>query len=300
MSAKPYDDTFKELVEQDPAAWAAWATHAPAPGARVIDSDLSTVTGLADKVIRQPRTQGDLLIAIEAESSHAGHTPEDALLYSVLLRRRHGLPVKSVLLLLRPEANATAATGRLEWRDTPAPVPEGEEPPPPPPPYLGFDYDVVRLWQQPLAPLLAGSLALLPLAVLTNEAQPNIEAVGEQVGRRLVAETPEADRGKMVSALAQLMGLRYEFGLIERIVRRVATVEDNTWIRGWMERGERRGAVRTAREMLLRIGRQKLGEPQPAALASIEAMDDVGRLQDLTAQVLEVGTWADLLSAQPV
>ncbi|MBY0230162.1 MAG: hypothetical protein K2W96_12845 [Gemmataceae bacterium] len=292
MSRKPYDDTFKDLVERDPEAWAAWATGAPAPGARVVDSDLSSVTGLADKVIRQPRPQGDLLINIEAESGHAGETPKDALLYSVLLSHRFGLPVKTVILLLRPEANATAATGRLEKRDTPPPVPEGEEPPPPPPPYLTFDYDVVRLWVLPMAPLLEGPLALSLLALVTNEAQPVIESVGDRVGRRIVAETPEADRGKMVSAMGLLLGLRHGLPLIERIIQRVTTMEDNGFVNGLLERGE----VRGTRNTLLDLGRMKLGEPPASTLSTIEAVNDPDRLRILTRRILAVDSWDALLS----
>ncbi|MBY0232480.1 MAG: hypothetical protein K2W96_24645 [Gemmataceae bacterium] len=284
MSAKPYDDTFKDLVERDPAAWAAWALGRPVTGATVIDSDLSTVTGLADKVIRQPRTGGDLLIAIEAESGHAGQTPNDALLYSVLFTHRHALPVRSILLLLRPEANATAATGVLERREEVAATE----------PYLRFTYFVYRVWLEPLAPLLAGPLALLPLAVLTNEARADIDGTAQRAAARILAETPADKQGKMISSMAQLLGMRYDDDIVDRVLRSLPMTEDNSYARVMM----RRGAVRNAREMLIEFGRPKLGEPQPTTISAIESLDDPDRLRALAGRIHSVESWDALLAEE--
>ena len=51
--SKPYDAAAKELLETDPAAWAALLGAARPPElVSIIDSDLSTITAAADKVIR--------------------------------------------------------------------------------------------------------------------------------------------------------------------------------------------------------------------------------------------------------
>ncbi|MBY0230945.1 MAG: hypothetical protein K2W96_16790, partial [Gemmataceae bacterium] len=199
MSATPFDDTFKHLVELDPAAWAAWAMGRPVAEASVMDSDLATVAARADKVIRLPR-EGlpDLLIDIEAESSHAAEAPPKQHAYSTLLTRKHGLPVRSVLLLLRPEANATAATGEWEVRENPDDPDEV--------PYLVFRYRVVRLWEEPLAPLLEGAAALVPLAPLTDAARTDLQGTVKRAVERLRAETPPDESSRMMSAMAVMLG----------------------------------------------------------------------------------------------
>ena len=60
-------------------------------------------------------------------------------------------------------------TGIVELRHTPPELP-----------YHTFRYEVVRLWQQPLAPLLGGPVGLLPLAPLTDEAEADLPGVVDQ------------------------------------------------------------------------------------------------------------------------
>jgi hypothetical protein len=163
MAGKPFDATMKDLIEADAASWAALASSVLPISVRFEDADVSSVTAAADKVLRVQDRTGEWLFDLEPQSSHAGDAPEALHLYSTLLQRRHHLLVRSVLLLLRPEANATAVTGLLEWKH------DDEEDP-----YLTFRYRVVRLWQEPVERFLRGGLGTLPLAALTDEASDHL------------------------------------------------------------------------------------------------------------------------------
>ncbi|OWK35712.1 hypothetical protein [Fimbriiglobus ruber] len=58
MTPKPFDPTLKALVETSPESWPAFVGGPPGP-TDVIDADIATVSGAADKVIRvraDPRT----------------------------------------------------------------------------------------------------------------------------------------------------------------------------------------------------------------------------------------------------
>src|SRR2546421_5296599 len=134
MSSKPFDATVKDLVELDAAAWAA-LVGASCHSAQVIDADVSTLTAASDKVIRVEGAAGPGLLNLEMETSHAGDVPERMHFTSTVLRRRHGLPVRSAVVLLRPEANASVLTGVFaqHWPS------EAQ-------PYDVFRYDVIRLW----------------------------------------------------------------------------------------------------------------------------------------------------------
>jgi hypothetical protein len=65
-------------------------------------------------------------------------------LYNALLEYWHALPVRSVGILLAPKANLAAIHG-YHTRQFP-----GE------PPHLEFRYQVIRVWELLVAPLLAG------------------------------------------------------------------------------------------------------------------------------------------------
>jgi hypothetical protein len=78
------------------------------------------------------------------------------------------LPVHSVLVVLRPKANATDQTGALELTGADRT------------PFLTFRYTVVRVWQETVAGLLAAGPGLAPLAIRTNEAAADLDGVFER------------------------------------------------------------------------------------------------------------------------
>ena len=57
----------------------------------------------------------------------------------------------------------------------------------------------------------------------------------------------------------------------------------------------REGEVNEARKFLLLQGRIRFGEPPPQAVAALDALTDVGRLEELGARVLQASGWQELL-----
>jgi hypothetical protein len=111
--SKPYDATSKDLIETDPAGWVAFLGCVVPPSAvRLVDADLSTVTTEADKVIRVDEPERWLL-HIDIQTGASGDMERRLLRYNALLHHRHGLPVASVVVLLRKEANMTWLTGQM-------------------------------------------------------------------------------------------------------------------------------------------------------------------------------------------
>ena len=51
MTPKPYDPTLKAMVETQPESWPACLGR-PAGPTTVIDADIATLSGAADKVLR--------------------------------------------------------------------------------------------------------------------------------------------------------------------------------------------------------------------------------------------------------
>jgi hypothetical protein len=152
---KPFDATMRELFELEPAAWLEFlGIPVPDPSlVQVIDSNVSTVTAEADKVVRVGGPE-PVIVHTEFLSGRDLAYPEQAHWYNTLLRRRHKVPVWTVLVLLRPTADGPELNGTFE---TTFPG-RGRN--------LWFWYDVVRLWLQPPERLLTAGLPLLPLARL--------------------------------------------------------------------------------------------------------------------------------------
>src|SRR5579875_870523 len=120
---------------------------------------------------------------------------------NVLLHDGYGLPVHSVVILLRPRADRGDLTGTLSYKARPG---RG---------YLDFAFEVIRLWQVPTERLLTSGLGTLPLAVLGQmpAGRTTEEALSEVITRLVQRIEAEAapERGPIpLTAAYVLIGLR--------------------------------------------------------------------------------------------
>jgi hypothetical protein len=191
---KPFDAAMRELFELEPAAWLEFlGIPVQDPGqVEVIDSNLSTFTAEADKVAR---IGGDFPLIVHTEfiSGRDLADPEQAFWYNTLLRRRHRLPVWTVLVLLRPAADGPEMTGAYE-SEVPG---RGKN--------LWFRYDVVRVWLEAPERLLSAGLPLLPLAPVSNVAPEELRDVLTAVATRLRDEAGPGLKTTLWAATAILI-----------------------------------------------------------------------------------------------
>jgi predicted transposase YdaD len=291
----PFDATMKDLIESDPAAWSALGSDRPARRVTVEDADVSSVSAAADKVLRVEDDAGTWLHDIEPESSHAGEAPEKLFLYSTLLAHRHKLPVCSTLLLLRPEANAAAASGELR-RYHPGEIE----------PYLIFRYRVVRVWEEPLERFMNGGLGTLPLAALTDEAKADLAGTVKRINERLRSLTNSAVAERLEVSTFILLGLRYSGERIAEVRKGVEMVdlressfyqlvrkEIGDEIRS---EGEKNGRMAGIRQTILSQGRRKFGPPSPEVEVALEGIADQAKLASLSDRLVDVSSWEDLFA----
>ncbi len=286
----PFDDTLKHLTELSPEDWVVQGGWTAAP-ATLIDADIATISGAADEAIRVAGPT-DWLLAVDF---HAGHDTvaklPDLLLYNSALFKRHRLPVRSLLVLLHQGADSPQLTGLYE-RGFP-----GE------PFDVAFRYQTVRVWQVSAEKWLSGGLGLLPLAPLGDVQPVDLPAVIARMKQRLAQTVPPSQAGVFWSATFILMGLRYEQALIKRLLQEVGNMKESVTYRAILEEGEARGEARgeakgeakEARKILLLFGRDKFGEPSADVPATLDAITDVDRLNDLLLRLKHAASWQELL-----
>src|SRR5262249_29499288 len=141
----------------------------------VIDSNVSTVTAEADKVMRIGGPQRRIVHA-EILAGRDLALPERAHWYNTLLRRRHSVPVWTAVVLLRPAAEGPDLTGTYAG-SFPG---KGRS--------LWFAHDVIRVWQLPPEGLLTAGLPVLPLAPVSDVAAERLPEVLTAVAQRLKRE----------------------------------------------------------------------------------------------------------------
>lgn len=294
--AKPFDVTLKELVHQYPRDWLAQVGFTGPATVEVIDAEVSTVTAMADKVLRIAEPE-PWLAHFELQASYDLDLPRRVLKYNVLLNDRHGLPVESVVVLLRPAADGPNLTGIVEYRP-----PQGRS-------RLRFEYDVVRVWQQPVDRLLAGGLGTLPLAPLSAVAETALPGVIERMDERVEREATIDQSATLWTSTYILMGLRYPREFASQLLKGVRAMKESVTYQAILEEGEAKGQAKgeakgeikgrlqEARKLLLRVGQKRFGLPAEATCAAIEAIADLERLERLHESLQQVAGWDELLAA---
>jgi predicted transposase YdaD len=289
---KRYDATMRDLFDPEPAAWLEFfgVPVADPALAQVIDSNVSTVTAETDKLLRRGGPD-PVILHIEFLSGRNKDYPHQAFWYNTLAGHKHGEPVWSVVVLLRPAADGPELNGEYEHQ-FPG---RGRN--------LWFRYDVVRVWQLPPDRLRKAGLPLLPLAPVSNVAPEQLTGVLAAVAQRLRDEADLELKTTLWAATEILLGLYHPEERVKELTEEITTmvlgiqgIEESSVYQGILAKGEAKGEVREARMILLSLGRRKLGQPDEQVLARIAAVGDLDRLNALIHHILDAITWDELLA----
>jgi hypothetical protein len=239
------------------------------------------LAGAADKVLCV-KSGPDYLLHLEFQSGpFAARLPDRLGVYNAVLRYRHRLPVRSVLVLLHPGADSPQWTGLLEHS-----LPDET-------PYFRLRYDILRVWQVPVKRLLAGGIATLPLALISDVAQAELPAVIDRMRERLDQGPERQLAPELWTASFVLLGMRRSLGLAQQLLREVLNMVGSVTYRAIVEEGELIGA----RRVLLRLGKKYLGKPDRPTAEVLTAITELERLEELSERVPEASSWEALLSA---
>jgi predicted transposase YdaD len=282
--SKPYDASLKAMLETSPADWLKLAGF-PVMRAEVIDADVSTVTAATDKVLRLFGAT-NALMSFDFQAGPDAGLPRRVHGYNALLEERHGLPVHSVVVLLRPQADLRSITGCYQQR-----FPAAADA------YLTFRYQVIRVWELPVERLLTGGAGTLPLAPIGAVTESDLPGVIERLKEKLAAPKYRKTVGRLWTAVDVLMGLRYDRVLVEQLLQGVRGMKESVTYQAIVEEGVVKGELRGARRVLLRLGERLFGKPAGASVRSrIESINSLDVLDHLSDRVLQVHSWEELLA----
>jgi predicted transposase YdaD len=286
----PFDTTTKYLVQTYPTDWVTFvglgATTMPEPVV-VVDANLSAVSAEVDKVVRV----GDAdpwLVHLEFQSTYDPTIGQRLLRYSSMLHLQHQIPVASVLVLLRPEADGSAIGGEYRLG-----LPGSE-------PYLWFKYEVRRIWQESARTLLAGALGTLPLAALGADSPAEVPALLRAMEERFAREAPPAEAARLRVVTYTLLGLRYPRDVANQLMRGLRNMRDSSTYQAILDEGRVEGRAEgrgdEARALLVHLGTRRFGSPDARTQAVLDAVHDPEQLDRWCRRLLDVESWQELLA----
>jgi predicted transposase YdaD len=276
-----FDVATKELVAIDPTAWIEGLGIGSGEGATIIDSGITALTAAADKVIKVVRPK-PYLVTIEFQSSCDSELLRSIGFRQAALEYQHRLAVRTVLLLLRKEANSPSLTGVYEYF-----LPDGES-------TTRYHYRVKRLWEESPEQFLAAEVGLAALAPLADVRAEDVPGLIHRVAER-IRSAPTDKVETLALATYVLMGLRYSAEITALILKEFPKMRESATYQQILQEGRDEGRVAgrvegqiaEARQLLLRQARKQLGEPVTAILGELEEIRDLDRLESLLDQVLD-------------
>ena len=287
--SKLFDALTRSLLEKYPADWLNQLGLIHGEPVRVMNSDLSSVTAEADKVIRVEGPQ-PWLVHIELQAGYDRTLPRRLLRYNTLLNVKHDLPVHTVAILLHPGADGPELTGVLRQQS-----PDGRC-------RLEFCYHLVRAWQWDTEAILAGGVGLLPLAPLSARELDQIPIIVERLKKRVDPAAVTAEISELWTSAAVMAGLRFPWELIKHCFGGITAMRESSTIQAFIEEGRRKGLeegeAREARRIILRQGRIRFGEAGDAVRSRLEAISDLEQLELLGDRLLIVSSWDQLLGQE--
>jgi hypothetical protein len=280
--SKPFDATLKELVTCYPVDWLAQLGVPVTAPPEVVDADLSTVTAAADTLLKV----GETIVHIDIESGPDDNLARRMLLYNVLAHHHTGLPVHSVVVLLRSNAVGSGPPEGVQYAPQPA---RGE---------LLFRFETVRVWELPAEDLLRAGIGFLPLAVLgkppTGQTRSQALArVVERISERAEREA-KTDAGKLLTAAYILSAMHVEPQVARSIFRKVFAMQESGTYQLILEEG----AIKHTRELILKLGKSHLGEPTAKHVNKLNVIEDLQRLDRMVLKVATAKSWDTLLRVQ--
>jgi predicted transposase YdaD len=231
------------------------------------------------------------ILHIDFQSGPDAALPRRLLMYNALLHEAYALPVHTVVVLPRPGTGHTGLRGTVSYQMVPR---RGR---------MAFRFEVIRLWQRPVEELLAGGLGVVPLAPLGKlpagvRSPAGLEGVVERLVARVTREAAPEEGAELLTAALVLTGLRVPKPKVAELFRGVQAMRESSGYQLILDEGREEGALRQTRKLLLQLGRLKLGAPGADVETAIQAIDDLARLERMSARLLNVTTWEELLATR--
>jgi len=247
------------------------------------NADLSTVTSQADAILLIGKKR-KRAAHVEIQASFDSTIGIRIVMYYALGFKTLGLPMRSYLILLRPEADHSSINGIVEHVDD-----EDQST------ILRFQYRVIRVWQLRAKDLIESGLGVLPLAFIADINPADLPKLVRRAKERLEGEAEPGTIGEFWTSIDILMGLKYERPFVTELLKGVRAMKESVTYQGILQEGEARGEIRGRRASLLKLGTNLFGEPEPATQARLQLIDSTDKLDDLILRCVHVSSWKELL-----
>ncbi|MCT7979149.1 Rpn family recombination-promoting nuclease/putative transposase [Laspinema olomoucense] len=274
----PLDNLCKYLATKYPQRFAGWILRRIITSpVEVLKTELTLEPVRADSVIFLQTDREILHLEFQVKVPTDRPMPLRMLNYWVRLYWQYGLPVKQVIIWLKPTSNPAVFEREFISENT------------------RHRYDVIRMWEESPEPLLQDP-ALLPLAVLSATQEPN--QLLAQVAQE-VAKIGETELRQEIAACTQVLaGLRFNKDVIANFFREEIMQESVIYqdiLQKGLEQGLNQGKKQEAIAMIMRPITRRFGSLEPDVINRLDALT-TAQLEDLNEALFDFTEVTDLVT----
>jgi predicted transposase YdaD len=274
------DVSLKHVIAEHPQDWAQFFGVQSGVWVQAIDTDVSIITSVTDKVLY---VMGDapFILHLEPQGYYDEALDPRMYAYNGLLYRRHRAFVHTVVVLLAETAWGPANTGGVQaWS------PVGRC-------WVDFRYELIKVWELPVDRLLTAGVGLLPLAPVADVEPEALPQVIDRMAQRFDREVPRAEAAELWTATYVLVGLKYDRMFARTLLRRVREImRESVTYQAIIEEGH--GEAK--RDSLIKLGTKRFGPPPAEVRARISSVMDLDVLDAMLLRVLDATSWDDWLA----
>jgi hypothetical protein len=183
----------------------------------------------------------------------------------------------TIAVLLRPNAQRANLTNRVEYHG------------------LSFRFEIVKVWELPAEQFLQGGVSLMPLAVLGRPAGglTRSQALPAQIQTLIdrAQEEAEDELGELLTATVILASIHHEPAAAREVIRHVLNMRELPGYKFILNEG----AIYHGHDLILKLGRQQLGDPTEKQVAKLKSIEDLERLDRMVFKVHATKSWDALL-----
>jgi predicted transposase YdaD len=151
--------------------------------------------------------------------------------------------------------------------------------------------------------LLAGGLGTLALAPVSAVPEGEVAGVIRKLNRRLTGPRAPRKAKDIKTAAYVLLGLRYSDEIAHALFGEVLGMEESATYQAIVRQGREQGLsqgleqgrTEGERRAILRVWEAKFGPPDEATRAAINAISDLGQLDDLAVRLANATSWQELV-----
>jgi hypothetical protein len=230
----PFDATLKDILGQNANDLRKVFSLPAIEPTHVLNVDRSTISAATDVALGFGEPLNEI-VDLNLQSGPDADVASRLHLYNAALHFTFTVPVRSILVLLRPKADSPSLTGKLSYARGGLRV--------------SFEYALVRHWKQPVELFLGGGPGLLPLATLCQlpGGMAKIDAlryVVRQIDRRLATLPNHASAVRLMTAEFVMAGLRLPKESLRHVFDGVKIMHETVAWDAYLEEGIVKGELR--------------------------------------------------------